>query len=69
MTRTQLEAIAKPDEVVSDFTYVDNGTDQNGFVTYKTTFVSNPLNYQVIYIDIDSKLAILKDLDYVAPIV
>lgn len=67
MTRTQLEAIAKPNEVVSDFEYIQNGTDERGLPTYKLVYISNPPNFKLVYLDVDSKLAILEDLDYVPP--
>ena len=67
MTRTELEAIIKPNQVVSDFQYIANGTDENGFTTYKIVYISNPTNFKLIYLDNDSKLAVLEDLDYVAP--
>lgn len=67
MTLTELEAIAKQDEVVCDVQIVQNGEDMNGFPTFKNVFVNNPLHYQVIYIDPITNLALLKDLDYVAP--
>jgi hypothetical protein len=67
MTRTELEAIKKADEVVCDITYKEIGTDQNGFPRYETVFVDKPLHHQVIYIDPVTNLAILKDLDYVPP--
>ncbi len=65
MTQSQLEAIKKADEVVTGFTYVENGTDQNGYTMYKIIYTEKPLNFQLVHIDVDSKLAILKDLDYV----
>ena len=69
MTRTELEAIAKPNEVVSDFQYIENGTDENGYKTYKIVYISNPANFKLVHIDPDSKLAVLEDLDYVPPTV
>ena len=67
MTRTELEAIIKPNQVVSDFQYIENGTDQNGFMTYKIVYIENPKNFKLIHLDNDSKLAVLEDLDYVPP--
>jgi len=65
MTKTQLEAIKKPNQVVSEYQYIENGTDDNGFMTYKIVYVENPQNFKLIHIDADSKLAVLEDLDYV----
>jgi len=64
MTKTELEAIKKDDEVICEITYEQNGEDMNGLPTYKTVFVDKPLHHQVIYTDPTSNLAILKDLDY-----
>ena len=64
MTETQLNAIKEADEVVTSFTYVDNKVDEKGFMTYKIIYTETPLNYQLVHIDQDSKLAVLKDLDY-----
>ena len=63
MTKLQLEAIAKYNEVVVPFEYVENGTDANGFITYKIVYIEHPLNYKLSHIDVDSKLAVLEDLD------
>jgi len=65
MTVTQLEAIKKADEVVTAFEYVVNGKDTNGFDTFKIVYIDTPLNYLLVHIDVDSKLAVLKNLDYV----
>jgi len=67
MTKTQLEAIIKPDEVVTAYEHVVNGQDEHGYDTYKIVYIENPQNYQLIHLDVDSKHAILKDLDYVEP--
>lgn len=67
MTRLELEAIKKPNEVVSAFEYAQSGTDENGFTTYKIVYIENPANYKLTYLDVDSKLAVLEDLDYVEP--
>ncbi len=66
MTRTQLEQIKKPNQIVSDFQYIEDGKDDSGFPTYKTIFIEPPKNFKLVYTDKDSKLAVLEDLDYVA---
>lgn len=63
MTKLQLEAIAKSNQIVTEFERVDNGTDQNGYMTYKIVYIETPLNYKLIHIDDDSKLAVLENLD------
>ena len=64
MTKTQLEAIKKPNQIITEFERVDNGLNENGFMTYKIIYISNPTNFKLIHIDDESKLAVLEDLDY-----
>jgi len=67
MTREQLEAIKKEDEVVCDFTYNEISKDENGYPVFKIEYTNPPSNFKKVSIDPTSNLAILKDLDYVPP--
>lgn len=69
MTRLELEAIMKADEIVCDVTFTQISVDANDLPVYKTEHVNKPASYKLIYTDPTSNLAILKDLDYVAPTV
>jgi len=67
MTKVELEAVIKPSQIITDYVYIDNGKDSNGFTTYKIVYIEPPENYKLIHLDKDSKLAVLEDLDYVEP--
>ena len=64
MTKTQLEAIKKPNQIITQFERVDNGVNEQGFMTYRIIYVEPPKSYKLIHIDDESKLAVLEDLDY-----
>lgn len=57
----------KRNQILTDITLVENGTDRNGFDLYKTVYNKTPLNYQLVYLDTKNNQAVLKDLDYVEP--
>ena len=65
MTKLELEKLKKADEVITQFEYIKDGVNENGFDTFKIVYIDNPLNFSLVHIDVDSKLAILKNLDYV----
>ena len=63
MTKTQLEAIKQDNQIITEFERVENGVNELGYMTYKIVFIETPLNYKLIHIDDDSKLAVLENLD------
>jgi len=72
MTKQQIItslAVSKPNLKVCDFTYTQNGTDELGLPTYQIDYVTPPVNYKLIRTIDSLKVAILEDLNYVAPII
>ena len=52
---------------VVDITHIENGTDENGYPSYKVEYVNPPKNYKLVKMITPLKVAILEDFDYVEP--
>ena len=58
---------SKPQLKVCDYVYTQIGTNDLGLPVYQIDYINPPANLELVDTDENLKIAILKDLDYVAP--
>lgn len=63
-TKEQIQAKLKPNEVLTDFEYLETGVNDRGFPLFTINFITPPNNHSLVQVIEPLKVAILTDLDY-----
>lgn len=66
MTKTEYLAALKPNQVLVDTNFIQINPSEI-FAVYRIDYVSPPVNFKLVHTDPAVQVAVLEDLDYVAP--